>query len=489
MSYVLALDQGTTSTRALLFDADGTPKASAAEPLRQVYPADGWVEHDPEEIWQAARSVVASAMRQVGATAKDVAAIGITNQRETTVVWERDNGKAIANAIVWQDRRTADACATLRSRGAEETVRAKTGLLLDPYFSATKLGWLLDRAGARARAERGELLFGTIDSWLLWRLSGGRAHVTDATNASRTMLFDLTRQDWDDELLRLFRVPRVMLPRVLDCDADFASTGEFGGSIAIRGVAGDQQAAAIGQACVEPGMTKATFGTGCFVLTHVGDRVPVSRHRLLGTVAWRLRGRAAYALEGSVFNAGTVVQWLRDQLRAIPDAAASEAIAAALPSNGGVHLVPAFTGLGAPHWDPHARGAIVGLQRDSGLREIVRAGLESVAYQVHDLLEAMAGDGARPTELRVDGGMSANGWLMRFLAGICGVPVSRPVVTETTSLGAALLAGSAVGFYSPIAHASGIRRADRDFIPEMPADERERLLRGWREAIARVRTP
>ncbi len=488
MPYILALDQGTTSTRAIVFDQHGAPLASGARVLEQHYPADGWVEHDPEAIWSAARATMREAVSKAGLEPSAISAIGITNQRETTLIWDRATGEPLHRAIVWQDRRTADACARAREAGLEDTVRARTGLLLDPYFSATKIAWLLDHCpGARARAERGEVLFGTVDSFLLWRLTAGAVHATDATNASRTMLFDIVAQDWDDELLRAFAIPRAMLPAVMDSSADFGVTCELGPAIPILGIAGDQQAAAIGQACVKPGMAKATFGTGCFVLVNTGSNPLPSRHRMLSTVAWRIDGRAAFALEGSVFNAGTIVQWLRDRLHAIPDAASSEAVAAALPDNRGVHLVPAFTGLGAPYWDPHARGTITGLTRDSGSAEIVRAGLESVAYQVRDLLDAMAADGARPIEMRVDGGMTANAWLMGFVADVCALRVRRPVVTETTALGAAMLAGLRLGIYPPLARSDELWRHERDFMPTMAADHRDRLQASWHRAVERSR--
>ncbi|MBA2480026.1 MAG: glycerol kinase GlpK, partial [Planctomycetes bacterium] len=391
-------------------------------------------------------------------------------------------------AIVWQDRRTTDVCRSLAFDPSAVALVARTGLLLDPYFSATKIAWILDHvSGARTAAERGELAFGTIDSFLIWRLTGGRVHATDATNASRTSLFDLRTQAWDDDLLRRFRVPRALLPEVRDCSASFGSTTLLGGEVAISGVAGDQQAAAIGQACIEPGMAKATFGTGCFVLMNTGSEPLVSTHRLLTTLAWRLGGVPAYALEGSVFNAGTVVHWLRDRVGLLADAAESEAIAASIPDTRGVHLVPAFTGLGAPYWDPDARGAIVGLTRDSGVAEIVRAGLESVAFQCHDLLAAMALDGARPQRLRVDGGMAVNAWLMQFLADITALPVDRPTMTETTAWGAALLAGMHAGIYPPLAESGGIWKRDRSFAPAMSSDERTRRTAGWACAVTRVR--
>ena len=488
--HILALDQGTTSTRAILFDAEGDVVASAQRELQQFFPADGWVEHDPEHIWADSVAVCREALARAGLGAGDVAALGITNQRETAVLWERASGRPVHNAIVWQDRRTAPLCRELVADGLEEHVAATTGLVIDAYFSATKLAWLLDHVpGARAAAERGELAFGTVDSFLLWRLTGGRVHATDASNAARTMLFDIRRQDWDEELLRRLRIPRAVLPEVRDCAGDFGSTDILGAPLPITGMAGDQQAATFGQACFRPGMVKSTYGTGCFALLNTGEEPVRSRNRLLTTVAWRLGGRVTYALEGSIFVAGAAVQWVRDGLRAIGAAAESETVAAALPDAGGVYLVPAFTGLGAPWWDPDARGAILGLTRDSTSAHIVRAALEAVCYQTHDLLQAMADDaGGAPAALRVDGGMAANDWLCQFLADVLAVPVERPKVIETTALGAARLAALGAGLApSPDALADGWR-AERRFEPRMEPARRERLLRGWRDAIARVLT-
>ncbi len=489
MGLLLALDQGTTSTRAMVFTPSGDPLTTAQQPLEQHYPQAGWVEHDPERIWRDTVAVLRDAIAAVDAA--QIAALGITNQRETVVVWERASGKPIYRAIVWQDRRTAEACAALRSAGHEADVQQRTGLLLDPYFSATKIAWILDHvAGARAAAERGELACGTIDSFIIWRLSGGRVHVTDATNASRTQLADLRTSAWDDRLLDLFRVPRGILPRIVDCSGVIAHTDAaiLGKAIPIAGIAGDQLAAAIGQACVEPGMAKATFGTGCFVLIHTGTVVPVSRNRLLSTVAWRLNGRCAYALEGSIFNAGTAVQWLRDQLGMVNSAAETEQLAASLTDNAGVYLVPAFTGLGAPWWDPEARGIITGLTRDTGRAHLARACLEAVAYQCRDLLEACAADGATVQRLRVDGGMVQNRWLLQFLADQCAVPVDRPVVTETTALGAAFLAGMAVGLVPAIHDLGTLWRGDLRVDPRMASAQRNRLHAGWREAVARAQS-
>lgn len=486
---ILAIDQGTTSTRAVMFDAHGKPLAAAQVPLRQIYPADGWVEHDPEEIWQAVVDVCRKVIAQTGG-AEGVAAIGITNQRETSVVWNRKTGAPVMNAIVWQDRRGAPLCAALRAAGHEATIQKKTGLLIDSYFSATKVRWILDNvAGARDAATRGDLAFGTIDAFLLWRLTGGRVHATDATNASRTMLFDIHAGRWDDALLALFAVPKSLLPDVRDTASDFGTSDAslFGRSIPITALVGDQQGALVGQACFAPGMIKSTYGTGCFVLVNTGPHALPSRNRLLTTIAYRLNGVTTYALEGSIFNAGTVVQWLRDNAKMIGSAAESEKLAAELENAGGtgrVYFVPAFTGLGAPHWNPHARGAILGLTRDSGIAHIVRAGLESVCYQTHDLLTALRQDGiAPPPALRVDGGMIANAWLLQFLADITQVPVERPVYAETTVLGAAFLAGLGARIYASLNEISAAWRLDFRAAPRMPEDERRALLAGWQAAV------
>ena len=488
--FVLALDQSTTSSRAILFDAAGAPAGVAQQEFAQHYPADGWVEHDADDIWRSTLEVARAALDGAGVAATEIAAVGITNQRETTVVWERATGAPIARAIVWQDRRTAQLCARLVANGHAETIRAKTGLVVDAYFSASKIAWLLDNvAGARARAERGELAFGTVDSFLLWRLTGGRVHATDATNASRTMLFDIHRQDWDDELLTLFNVPRAMLPEVRDSSADFGATEPdlFGATVPITGIAGDQQAAAFGQACHTPGMIKSTYGTGCFALLNTGETAVASRNRLLTTVGYRLGGRPAYALEGSIFVAGAAIKWLRDRLGLI-DHAGETAAMAAKGGGGGVFLVPAFVGLGAPYWDADARGAIVGMTLDTGRDDIVRAALEAVAYQTRDLMEAMTADGAvAPVAVRVDGGMAVNDWAMQFLADMLGTPVERPTVTETTARGAAYLAGLHTGFFDGLEAIAGQWRSDRLFEPAMGADERETRYAGWRAAVARVR--
>jgi glycerol kinase len=487
---LLAIDQGTTSSRAMIFDDAGKVRARAQAELPQIYPEPGWVEHDPDIIWRDCVACVRQAMTQAGKAARDIAALGITNQRETVVVWERATGRPVRRAIVWQDRRTAPLCERLRRDGAEPMVRAKTGLLLDPYFSASKLAWILDQDGLRARAERGELLAGTIECFLLWRLTGGTAHATDASNAARTMLFDIHRQDWDDDLLRLFDIPRVLLPEVRDCSGAFGSSDAalFGGAIAVGGMAGDQQAAAFGQTALRPGMVKATYGTGCFVLANTGDKPAVSGHRLLTTVAWRLNGQVTYALEGSIFIAGAAVQWLRDSLKVIKAAGETELLARSVPGTGGVYLVPAFVGLGAPHWDAEARGAIVGLTRASGVAELARAALESIAYQSADLLAAIKADGLVPASLRVDGGLAVNNWAMQFLADILGVPVERPEVTETTALGAAYLAGLHAGVFPGHAALESHWRSERRFEPAMEPARRDELLDGWRRAVARVRS-
>ena len=488
--HILAIDQGTTSTRAVVYGPDGAAVASAQRELPQIYPADGWVEHDPEEIWAAVLEVCAKALGALAGGAGALAALGITNQRETTVVWDRESGAPIHNAVVWQDRRTADACQALRAAGAAADIAAKTGLVVDPYFSGTKIAWLLDNgAGARAAAEAGKLAFGTIDSFLLWRLTGGAVHATDATNASRTMLFDIHRQAWDQDLLDLLGVPAAVLPEVRDSAGPFGAVDPqlFGAAVPITGVAGDQQAGLVGQACFQPGMIKSTYGTGCFAMMNTGPAAAVSANQLLTTVAYRLGGEPTYALEGSIFIAGAAVQWLRDDLKVIDTAARSAEHAAAVASTGGVYMVPAFTGLGAPYWDPDARGAILGLTRDSGVSEIVRAGLESVCYQTRDLFEAMAADGVRPASVRADGGMAANDWVMQFLADVLAVPVEVPADTETTVLGAAYLAGLGAGMFGGLDDIGARWRAQRRFEPAMDAARRDALYAGWLDAVARVR--
>jgi glycerol kinase len=488
---ILAIDQGTTSSRAILFGADLGILGLAQREFAQHYPASGWVEHDPEDIWRTTVETARQALSAAKLGAGDIAAVGITNQRETCVVWDRRTGKPIHRAIVWQDRRTADMCRALKQRGTERTVSAKTGLLLDPYFSATKIAWLLDHVeGARALARDGHLAFGTVDSFLMWRLTGGKVHATDATNASRTLLYDIHKGAFDDDLLRLFDIPRAMLPEVRDCNADFGRTEAsiLGGAVPILGVAGDQQAATIGQACFAPGMVKATYGTGCFALLNTGDRPVASKSRLLTTVAYQLDGKRTYALEGAIFVAGAAVQWLRDGLRIIASAPESGALAARADEGQEVYLVPAFVGLGAPYWHPEARGALFGLTRATGANELARAALEAVCYQTRDLLEAMHSDWSAQTKsvLRVDGGMVASDWTMQFLADILDAPVERPVVQETTALGAAWLAGHKAGMWPDASGFGKLWKLERAFKPTMAAAERERKYAGWQRAVRAV---
>jgi glycerol kinase len=486
--FVLALDQGTTSSRAIVFDHAGSIVALARRELPQIFPKPGWVEHDPEEIWRTQREAAEEALARAGAAAGDVAAIGITNQRETTLVWERATGRPIHHAIVWQDRRTADRCARLKADGLEPLIRERTGLEIDPYFSATKLAWILENVpGARARAEAGELAFGTVDSWLVWRLTGGALHVTDVGNASRTMLLDLRRLDWDEELLRLFGVPRRLMPEVRGSSEVYGRVAEGPlAGVSVAAIAGDQQAALFGQMCLEPGLAKNTYGTGCFLLQNTGASPVASRQRLLTTVGWRIGAKTTYALEGSVFIGGAVVQWIRDGLGLIRESHEIEALAASVPDSGGVFFVPAFAGLGAPHWDPYARGAIVGLTRGTTAAHIARAAVESMAYQVADLLDAVGQDSGIPLhELRVDGGAAANDALLQFQADVLGVPVVRPEVIETTALGAAYLAGLAVGFWESPEALAGHWRAARRFEPAIGRAEADRLVARWREAVER----
>jgi glycerol kinase len=489
--YILAIDQGTTSTRAIVYDAQYRIRGLGQREFTQHFPQSGWVEHDAEDIWQTALETARFALADAKLSAADIAAIGITNQRETTLVWDRSTGRPIHRAIVWQDRRTADVCARLQADGLEPTIAEKTGLLLDPYFSATKLAWLLDHVeGARAAADAGRLAFGTVDCFLLWRLTGGRVHATDATNAARTLLFDIEKGEWDDELLRQFRIPRSVLPDVFDCAADFGTTdaAHFGAAIAIRGIAGDQQAATLGQACFQSGMLKSTYGTGCFALLNTGaDRVR-SRNRLLSTIAYRLDGRTTFALEGSIFVAGAAVQWLRDGLGLIGRADQSGPLAASADAGQNVYLVPAFTGLGAPWWDADARGALFGLTRATGPKEFARAVLESVCFQTHDLLDAMRRDwaGSAETVLRVDGGMVASDWTMQRLADILNAPVDRPVMLETTALGAAWLAGRQSGVWPDQSGFAKSWRLDRRFMPAMTETDRAAKLSGWRDAVQRT---
>jgi len=489
MTYVLSIDQGTTSSRAILFDASLTPVASAQEEFPQIFPQSGLVEHNPDDLWATTAGTCRAAIERAGAKASDIVSIGITNQRETTLVWHRETGKPIYNAIVWQDRRTADTCTALREAGHADMVNDRTGLLLDPYFSATKLKWLLDHVeGARDMARRGELLFGTVDTFLIWKLTGGRVHATDATNAARTMLYDIRKGRWSQTICDLFDIPMSLLPEVKDSAADYGETRPdlFGRAIPIRGVAGDQQAATLGQACFEPGMLKSTYGTGCFALLNTGD-VPVkSNNQLLTTIAYQLDGKPTYALEGSIFIAGAVVQWLRDGLKMIRHAADTQPLAEAADPTQSVVMVPAFTGLGAPYWNPECRGAIYGLRRNSGPEELARAALESVGYQTRDLLEAMradwASDDAAPV-LRVDGGMSASDWTMQFLADIIGAPVDRPKVLETTAVGAAWLAGMQVGALPGQEEFARSWALDRQFQPTMPEDTRATKYAAWHRAV------
>ncbi len=491
--HILAIDQGTTSSRAIVFDDALRPLASAQREFAQHFPASGWVEHEPEDLWDTVLATCREALAKASLAARDIAAIGITNQRETTLVWDRRTGKAIHRAIVWQDRRTAEPCAALIAAGHEDLVAARTGLRIDPYFSGTKIAWLLDNVpGARRRAEAGELAFGTVDSFLLWRLTGGKVHATDATNAARTMLFDIGRGVWDQQLLRILDIPAAILPEVRDCATSFGETASalFGASIPIRGIAGDQQAATVGQACFSPGMVKSTYGTGCFALLNTGAAQVASKHRLLSTIAYQLGGERTYALEGSIFIAGAAVQWLRDGLGIIEAASETGPLAEAADSAQEVYLVPAFVGLGAPHWDARARGAIFGLTRNSGPREFARAALESVCYQTIDLVEAMRADwpdaSAGSAVLRVDGGMVASDWTMQRLADLLGLPIDRPSVLETTALGAAYLAGLDAGLMPEPDRFADLWRLERRFAPAMAESERTRKIAGWRDAVSRT---
>jgi len=488
MTYILAIDQGTTSSRAILFDANMSIAHVSQREFTQIYPQSGWVEHDVEEIWDSVVAVV----KDVVAKADDIAAIGITNQRETTIVWDRETGKPIHNAIVWQDRRTAAFCEELKSEGFEPTITAKTGLLADPYFSASKVRYILQTVeGAQEAAEAGRLAFGTVDSFLIWRMTGGKRHVTDATNAARTMLYDIREGRWSSTICARLGIPMSMLPEVLDCAADFGTTDIFGPELPILGVAGDQQAATIGQACFEPGMLKSTYGTGCFALLNTGADLVQSQNRLLGTIVYQLDGKPTYALEGSIFIAGAVVQWLRDGLGIIAKAADTHPMAEKADPSVELYLVPAFTGLGAPYWDAEARGAIFGLTRNAGPNEFAKAALESVGFQTRDLLDAMRADwdaSGGDATLRVDGGMSASDWAMQFLADIIGAPVDRPKVLETTALGAAWLAGMRAGVYPAQAEFAATWALDRQFSPEMPQADKDRRFAGWKDAISRTRS-
>jgi glycerol kinase len=492
MSFVLAIDQGTTSSRAIVFRGDISIAATAQQEFPQHFPASGWVEHEPEDIWTSTVMVCRDALERAGLKARDIAAIGITNQRETTVVWDRKGGQAVHRAIVWQDRRTADICAKLKAEGHEPTISQKTGLIIDPYFSGTKVAWILDQVpGARKRAEAGELMFGTVDCYLLWRLTGGKVHATDATNASRTLLFNIHTGQWDDELLKILRVPRSMLPEVKDSSARFGESDAnlFGGPIAIAGIAGDQQAATIGQACFMPGMIKSTYGTGCFALLNTGATPVASKNKLLTTIAYQLAGKRTYALEGSIFVAGSAVQWLRDGLKIIKQAAETGPLADQSDSSQSVYLVPAFVGLGAPYWNPRVRGALFGLTRNTGPAEFAYAALESVCYQTYDLREAMRADwpeGKAANVLRVDGGMTASDWTMQRLADLLDAPVDRPMIQETTALGAAYLAGLNAGVYPEPQRFADNWRLEHRFKPNMSAATRERKLKGWARAVKGV---
>ena len=489
MKYILALDQGTTSSRAIVFDHSGSIVSVAQKEFPQIFPRPGWVEHDPRDIWSTQAGVAAEALTKANAPARDVAAIGITNQRETTIVWDRATGEPICNAIVWQDRRTASICDRLKARKLDRLIRRKTGLVIDAYFSATKMQWILENVkGARARAKAGGLAFGTVDSWLLWNLTGGRVHVTDASNASRTMLYDIVKEDWSDELLEIFGVPRSMLPEVRTSSEVYGETTLLGAPVPIAGIAGDQQAALFGQACTKPGMAKNTYGTGCFMLMNTGTRPITSKRSLVTTIAWRIGDRTEYALEGSIFVAGAVVQWLRDGLQFFRSAPEIESLARSVEGTDGVYLVPAFVGLGAPHWDQYARGAIVGLTRGSTRAHIARAALEGIALQTVDVLKAMEADaGIRLKELRVDGGASSNDLLMQLQADLLNVPVVRPRVAETTALGAAYLAGLAVGFWKSQADIARQWQVDKRFKPAMKAPDRKRITAGWQRALERAK--
>jgi len=487
--FILAIDQGTTSSRAILFSRSGKIEAVEQQEFTQFFPHDGWVEHDATEIYQSVLEVCQAVLKKAGVSASDVASIGITNQRETTIVWDKKTGAPIYRAIVWQDRRTAEFCQSLKAQQQEEMVADKTGLLLDPYFSASKVRWILENVnGAREKAQAGELAFGTVDCYLLWKLTG--EHKTDVTNASRTLLFNIHDLAWDEELLALFDVPASMLPEVHASSCEFGYTHPelFGGSILVGGIAGDQQAALIGQACFKPGMTKSTYGTGCFLIQNTGDKPLRSHHRLLTTIAYQVGDQVHYALEGSIFMAGATIQWIRDGLKLIHHASETLDLAQQVGANNSVYMVPAFTGLGAPYWDPNARGAIMGLTRDTGIAEIVTAGLQSVCYQTRDLLDAMAKDQAVPQRIRVDGGMVVNDWVVQFLSDVMDLPIERPAVTETTALGVAFLAGIAAGVYKNLDEVGQLWEEERLFEPSMNRAERERLYNGWLDAVSRVRT-
>jgi len=488
-TYLLALDQGTTSSRAIIFDDSGNIVHVAQQEFPQLYPDDGWVEHDPEAIWASTLKVTQEAIAVAGESGKKIAAIGITNQRETTLVWDRKTGKPIYNAIVWQDRRTTDACRQLKRNYPESDIQQRSGLLLDPYFSATKVSWILDHvSGARQKAERGELAFGTVDTFLIWRLTGGKRFVTDITNASRTNLYNISKQQWDEELLRIFNVPEQVLPEVLDCTADFGNTDQavLGQVIPILGVAGDQQAATVGQCCFTPGTIKSTYGTGCFLVVNTGEQPVLSQNRLLTTVAYRIKGQTHYAMEGSIFVAGAAVQWMRDNISIIDKASETQQLAESINDNEGVYFVPALTGMGAPYWNPEARGAIFGLTRATGPAQLARAALESVCYQTYDLVEAVKEDGIEASRIRVDGGMVANDWVNQFLADTLAAEVDRPKILETTALGAAYLAGLQLGVYSSLEALSANWQRDQIFTPGMSDTVRKKNVAGWRKAVTAV---
>jgi len=489
--YILAIDQGTTSSRAIVFDEKANRIGQSQQEFPQIFPNDGWVEHDPDAIWSSTLAVCQSVLKDTGIAAQEIASVGITNQRETTILWDITTGKPVYNAIVWQDRRTSVYCQSLVDQGWAEKVQEKTGLLIDPYFSATKIRWVLENVeGAKQKAKAGQLAFGTVDSYLLWHLTKGKSHKTDATNAARTMAFNIHQQAWDQELIELFGIEDVIFPEVMDCSADFGDIDPqwLGASIPVNGIAGDQQAALVGQACFTPGMVKSTYGTGCFMILNTGDKALKSEHKLLTTVGYRLNGKVTYALEGSIFVAGAAIQWLRDGLKLFSDAKETQSLAQKALNDDSVYLVPAFTGLGAPYWDPDARGAMIGLTRDTSVEDIVSAGLRSVCYQTRDLVDAMAQDGANFRSLRVDGGMVVNDIMVQFLSDLLDVTVERPCVTETTALGVAFLAGMKVGIYSSLEDISQLWEADKTFQPEMDKASGDTLYEGWQKAVNRVRT-
>lgn len=489
--YILSIDQGTTSSRAILFDKQGQSLGKAQQEFPQIFPADGWVEHDPEIIWSSTVSVCQLAIEASGVDVKDIASIGITNQRETTILWDIETGEPVYNAIVWQDRRTSELCRSLRDKGLEQEVQAKTGLIIDPYFSATKIRWVLDNVeGAAEKAQAGRLAFGTVDCFLLWRLTKGESFKTDATNAARTMAFNIHTQEWDKQLIENFGIADVLFPEVMDCSADFgvANSEWLGAEIPINGMAGDQQAALVGQACFSPGMVKSTYGTGCFLILNTGDKAIQSKHKLLTTVGYRLNGKVTYALEGSIFIAGAAIQWLRDGLKLFTDAKETQSLASQAKNDESVYLVPAFTGLGAPYWDPDARGAMIGLTRDTSVEDIVSAGLRSVCYQTKDLVGAMALDGASFNKLRIDGGMAVNDVMVQSLSDLLDVTVERPSAVETTALGVSYLAGLYIGLYESTNSISSLWKVDKSFTPELSEQLREQRYKGWQTAVERVRT-